>query len=78
MDRDEMKLMELESEQLVSEKFWKHEYVIDRVFLMRADISQISKIAQVSLRYRAKEAKLRAEMLNIESQKFEELSKMIG
>lgn len=78
MDRDDMKLMELESEQIVSEKFWKHEYVIDRVFLMRADISQISKIAQVSLRYRAQEAKLRAEMLNVQSKKFEELAKMIG
>ncbi len=78
MEKEEMKLMELGSGQMLSEKFWRHEYVIDRIFLMRAPIDQLTRVAQVSMRYRAEDAKLRAQMLELESNKFAELSKIIG
>lgn len=78
MERDEMKLMELAPEQIVSEKFWRHEYVIDRIFLMRAPIEKLTQVAQISMRYRAEETKLKAQMLELESRKLNEMSKIIG
>jgi hypothetical protein len=74
MHKEEMKLIELDPQQVLSERFFQHEYVIDRIALLRARPELVSKIASISMRFRAETVKLQAQMLELESKKLMEMS----
>ena len=70
MKAGDLKLTDLAAEQSLAEIMpWK-EYVIDRVFLLKAKPEIIAKMASLSMKFRAEAAKL-------EAQKFIEMSKVV-
>lgn len=77
MKKEDLQLIELEPQQVLSEKFFRHEYVIDRIALLRARPELVAKIASISMRFRAESAKLEAQMLELEAKKLMEMSETI-
>lgn len=69
MKTEDMKLTDLAADQTIAELVpWK-EYVIDRLFLLKAKDELVTQIASISMKYRAEAAKL-------ESKKFMEISEV--
>ena len=74
MDEKEMKLPNVDREAMLSEKFWRREWVMDPVFLSKLPIDVITQMGKLRLQHLADCAQMEADVKMKEAEMFKQMA----